>query len=391
MMSLNRYRLRHQVKKKLKAAMRVDGLLKDTDRLLGVILIGNTLANIVASAIATLIGQRLYGDTGVALATGALTFVILIFAEMAPKGLAARKPEKIAYPASILLALLLKIFGPLVTLFSAFSSGLLKLLGVDTNSKEKENLTHEELSTVVNESGNLISGRYKTMLRSILDLGGLTVEDVMVAKSDIVGINLDDDFDDVKEHLDFSMHTRFPVFKDNINQLEGILHTKALSQLVVDDKFDIESLSPLLEKPQFIVEGTSLFEQLCHFQAKKYQIGFVVDEYGELLGLITLNDILEEIVGEFTTKMISINKDMITIQENCILVDGGMSLRELQKVLPFSLPDSEARTLNGLITEILGAIPPANSSLKIANYPFEILKIQNNRIKMVKIYSKIRQ
>ncbi len=386
MMSLNRYRLRHLVKKRNKGALRVDALLKKPDRLLGVILIGNTLANIVASAIATLIGQRLYGDSGVAIATGLLTFVVLVFAEMAPKGLAARRPEAIAFPTSIFLGFLLKMLGPLVVVINVISELLLRLCGFKAQRDEKENLTHEELITVVNESGNVISGRYKNMLRSILDLEALTVEDLMLPKSEIVGIDFLQSFEDIKEQLEQVSHTRIPIYRGSINQVEGLLHAKTLSQLLLEDRFNKEHLSQLAEKPYFIVEGTSLFSQLCEFQKNKKRIAFVVDEYGDVIGLLTLEAILEEVVGEFTTKVAPLSKDLMVAEEGYLLVNGAISLRELQKALPFQLPETQAKTLNGLITEILGSIPPAQSSLKIENRPVEILKVQNNRIKMVKFH-----
>lgn len=390
MMSLNRYKLRHHARAKDKRALRVERLLADTDKLLGVILIGNTLANIVASAIATLIGQRLYGDTGVAIATGLLTFVVLIIAEMTPKALAARYPQPVAYYASALLSTLLKVCSPVVWLTNHFSRGLLFLLGVRHALKSSESLTHEELVTVVNESGSLISPRNKRMLLSILDLEAVSVEDIMVPRNEIIGIDLNQNWDDILEQLETAQHTRIPIYQESINEITGLIHVRTILNLIMESRFDKSHLETLAEKPYFILEGVSLYQQLYDFQNKKRRIGFVVDEYGEILGLVTLEDILEEIVGEFTTDIASLSKSIKRQEDGSHLVDGGIALRDLNRSLSWSLPETGVKTLNGLITETLGDIPPAHCCLELAGRRLEILLVNENKVKVVRVLSAAR-
>ncbi len=385
MMSINRYRLRHMAKNHNKGAVRVERLLKEPDKLLGIILIGNTLANIVASAIATIIGQRLSGDTGVAIATGLLTLVILIFAEMTPKTLAAIYPEKVAFAVSIILNGLLRIFSPLILMISFMSNGILRLLGIHLSREKKESLSDEELRTVVNEAGELISTKHKSMLLSILDLEKVTVNDIMVPRTEIVGINLSESFEEILDQLETAQHTRLPVYEGGIDKVKGVIHIRSILNLFAEEKFDIKHLLSLIEKPYFVLEGTGLYQQLIQFQKEKKRSCFIVDEYGDIQGLVTLEDILEEIVGEFTTDMASVSKDVLKEGPGVYVVDASATIRELNRVMGWTLPAVGPKTLNGLITEILGFIPPPDCCLKVGDYPIEILQVKDNMVKTVRI------
>jgi magnesium and cobalt exporter, CNNM family len=385
MMSLNPYRLRHLVKKKNKKAIRVHQLLSKPERLLGVVLIGNTFANIIASAVATLIGQRLKGDVGVFLATIILTFVVLIFAEMAPKTFAALSPQRIAFVASRPLQWLLIVFAPLVKITNVLANGLLRLFGVTHINKPKESLSGEELRTVLHETGGLIPDTHKKMLVSILDLEYATVEDIMVPRNDIVGIDLDLSWDEILEQLETAQHTRLPLYRDCIENLEGIIHIRKILNLLVEKRLDEANLLQMADTATFIPEETALHEQLLNFQKGKSRSGFVVDEYGDIKGLVALEDILEEIVGEFTTDMAASTKEVTQVDEGVFLINGSASIRELNRVMGWNLPNLGPRTLSGLITEFLGYIPPSDCCVKIGDYRIEILKLSHNKIHTVKL------
>lgn len=385
MMSLNQYRLKHLVRKKNKAALRVHRLLAKPEQLLGIILIGNTFANIIASAIATIIGQRLWGNIGVAISTTVLTLVILIFAEMTPKTMAAVNPQRVAFLTSRPLQWLLKLFSPLVKMVSWITSSLLKLLGINLDNPNKDGLSGEELRTVVHETGNLIPSEHKKMLVSILDLEKATVEDIMVPRAEVIGIDLSEPLDEILDQLETTQHTRLPVYRDDIENIEGVVHLRSILNLLVDKQLTASNLLELAQKPYFIPQGTPLNRQLLNFQQQKKRSGFIVDEYGNILGLVTLEDILEEIVGEFTTDMAALSKDISLHEDGSYVVRGSINLRELNRSLNLSLPIIGPRTLSGLITEQLGYIPPADSCVKINQYPMEILMVGDNMIKSIKI------
>lgn len=384
MMSINRYRLKH-LSKKNKQAKRVLELLKKPDRLLGIILIGNTIANILASSIATIIGQRLYGTTGMAIATGLLTFVILIFAEMTPKTLAAIYPEKVAFPVSLLLTVLSKILSPLISFTNGLSNTLLNLFGVNTNQEDKESLSNEELKTIVNESNTFSSSKQKNMLLSLLDLEKTTVNDIMVPNSEIIGIDISDPWDEVIEQLETAQHTRLAVFDGELDNLKGLIHIRNILNLMAEDKLSIDNLLANVEAPYFVIEGTGLYQQLVKFQQEKRRSGYIIDEYGDIQGLITLEDILEEIVGEFTTDIAALNKNIIKESHNSYIINASATIRELNKEFNWTLNIDGPKTLNGFITELLGIIPPAGCCLKINSHPCEILQVKDNAIKTVRI------
>ncbi|MGM0769260.1 MAG: HlyC/CorC family transporter [Pseudomonadota bacterium] len=381
MMSLNRYRLKHMAKTGHKGAKRAQGLLQRTDQLIGVILIGNNFVNILASSIATVIAIRIWGDAGIAIATLLLTLIILIFAEVTPKTLAALFPEKIAFPASHVLGPLLKILYPLVWAVNLFTGAILKVLGISPDDAANDHLSREELRTVVNEAGALIPAKHKDMLVGILDLESVTVNDIMVPRNDVVGIDLDDDLDTILRQLRSSQHTRLPVFKGDINNIQGILHLRSASKLVLQEEINKAMIMQLCQEPYFIPESTPLNTQLINFQKGKRRFGVVVDEYGDVLGLATLEDILEEIVGEFTTDYAATSPDIIPQDNGTFIIDGATALRTINKTLSWKMPTDGPKTLNGLITETLENIPETNVCLKVAGHRIEVLQIKDNVVK----------
>ncbi|BEU02509.1 transporter [Agarivorans sp. OAG1] len=385
-MSLNRYRLRHLVNTKHKAASRVDKLLDRPDRLIGLILIGNNLVNIFASAIATIIGLRLFGDVGVAIATLALTFVILIFAEVTPKTMAALYPEKIAFPASILLRPLMKLLFPFIWATNGVTNGLLRLLGVNPTNKDDEALNPEELRTVVDQAGTLIPKRHQDMLLSILDLEKVTVDDIMIPRNEIAAIDINDDWDSILRQLTQSTHTKILLFRDTIDDSVGFVHSRDSLRLLSREQFDKTSMLRAAKEIYFIPEGTPLNVQLLKFQRRKERIGLIVDEYGDIQGLVTLEDILEEIVGDFTTSIAPDPSDEIHPQiDGSYLIDGAVNIRDLNKEMSWSLPIDGPKTLNGLIVEHLEDIPEANLCLRLAGYPIEIVEIENNTVSLARV------
>lgn len=385
MLSLNRYRLRFLVKKNNKQAIRVHQMLSRPDKLLSVVLIGSTLANIFASMVVTLIGQRLYGDLGVAIATAMLAVVVLIFAEMAPKTLAAMYPEKVSFLISLPLKLLLIIFSPLVYLLTWTANNFLRLIGVNLSQGVKDALTNEELRLVVHEAGLLLPSEHKTMLLSLLDLEQATVEDIMVSKADIVGINLEQSWTDIIEQLETAQHTRLPLYRGQIDEIVGMIHIRDVLNLVLDDSFDMQHLLEMAESPYYIPEATPLNIQLLNFQKMKRRSCFVVDEYGDLLGLVTMEDILEEVVGEFTTDVAALSKDVMFEEDGGVIVDGSITIRALNRLLSWHLPFIGPRTLSGLVVEHLGYIPPPDCCVRIDNYQLEILKVSDNIIKSIRM------
>ncbi|TMP27336.1 magnesium/cobalt efflux protein [Pseudoalteromonas rubra] len=386
-MSINRYRLRHLVKEKHKSAQRVDELLKRPDRLIGLILIGNNLVNIAASAVATVLGMRLLGDAGIVVATFALTLVILIFAEVTPKTLAALYPEKIAFPSSVILKLLLKILFPVVVTVNWITNGMLKLIGVSPEQIEEHSLSKEELKTVLNESGAMLPTNHQDMMTSILDLDHVTVEDIMIPRSEINAIDINDDWKVISKQLTNAQHTRVLLYRDQIDDAVGFIHSRDALRLLTKEQFDKPSLLRAVREIYYIPESTSLNTQLLKFQQNKERIGLVVDEYGDIQGLVTLEDILEEVVGDFTTTKTPAPSDEVDIQnDGSVMVDGGANVRDLNKEMRWHLPTEGPKTLSGLIVEYLEDIPQTQLGLKIAGYPMEVVEIKENMIKVVKVY-----
>jgi len=387
MMSLNRYRLKHLAKTGHRGARKANDLLKRTDQLLGVILLGNNFINVLASSIATIIALRIWGDAGIAIATFGLTIILLIFGEVTPKTLAALFPERVAYPASFILGPLLWIMYPIVWLVNLITKGLLRLVGISFNDVSDDHLSREELRTVVNEAGALIPKRHRDMLVSILDLEKVTVNDIMVPRNEIVGIDLNQDMSDILRQLRTSQHTRLPLYRGDINEIEGILHLRNISRLLQSDDPKQDTLSQLCREPYFIPENTPLHTQLINFQKAKRRIGIVVDEYGDVLGIATLEDILEEIVGEFTTDYAATSSpDILPQDDGTFIMDGTTHIRTINKTLGWQLPTDGPKTLNGLITETLESIPDSNVCLRTNGIRIEILQIKDNVVRAAKIY-----
>ena len=386
MMALNRYRLRHLVKDKHRGAMLAHSLLEKPDKLIGLILFGNNVVNILATAITTVIMVRLYGQYGVALTTLILTPIILIFAETAPKTWAAVRPEKIAFPSAYILTPLLKICYPFVFIINKISNGLIALLGIDVHEKEEAPLTREELRTVVREAGVMIPRRHQRMLISILDLENETVDDIMIQRNDIAGIDLNDPANEIIEQLTQSQHTRLVLYRDNIDNIIGMIHAKQILRILKDtSEFNPAVLEEISTEPYYVPEGTHLHIQLVNFQRLKRRTGLVVDEYGVIQGMVTLEDILEEIVGEFTTDLQTYHLDIHRQEDGSVIIDGTTSIRDINRQLHWHLPSNGAKTLNGLILEQLESIPETGTSLRIGNYTVEITQAAENAVKSARI------
>lgn len=391
MMSLNRYRLKHMAKTGHKGAKRAQKLLQRTDQLIGIILIGNNFVNILASSIATVIAIRIWGNAGIAIATLLLTIVILIFAEVTPKTLAALFPEKIAFPASYILGPLLRVLYPIVWAVNLFTGAILRILRISPNDAANDHLSREELRTLVNEAGALIPAKHKDMLVSILDLEKVTVNDIMVPRNEVSGLDLDDDTDTILRQLRNSQHTRLPVFKGDINDIQGILHLRSAAKLLQQDEISKAMILQLCQEPYFVPESTPLNTQLINFQKGKRRFSIVVDEYGDVLGLATLEDILEEIVGEFTTDYAATSPDIIPQEDGTFIVDGTAAVRTINKTLGWKLPTDGPKTLNGLITETLENIPDTNVCLKVDGHRVEVLQIKDNVVKAAIVHPKKRK
>ncbi|MCK5716998.1 MAG: HlyC/CorC family transporter [Thiomargarita sp.] len=385
MMAINRYRLRHLAAKKHRGAQRVNDLLKKPDRLIGVILLGNNFVNIFASSIATVIAIKLMGEAGIAIAAALLTVVILIFSEVAPKTVAILHPEKIAFSASLFIKPLLILFYPIVWIINHITNGFLKLIGISEEDKSTHHLNSDELRTVVVEAGELIPKSHQEMLLSILDLEKVSVEDIMVPRNEIVAIDLNAPVEKIMSQVATSEHTRLPLYREEIDQVIGIIHLRKLLYLFERNEFSKAALEKSAREIDFVPEGTPLHTQLVNFQKNKRRIGLVVDEYGDIQGLVTLEDILEEIVGDFTT-----NPDTPDIQpqdDNTCIVEGSITVREFNRVMQWHLPLDGPKTLNGLILDYLEVIPEAGTSLLLDGHPIEIIQMANNAVKIVRVQS----
>ncbi|SFN57688.1 HlyC/CorC family transporter [Xenorhabdus japonica] len=387
MMTINRYRLRHLAKQGSRPACRVESLLRHPDKLISLILIGNNLVNILASALATIVGMRLYGDAGVAIATGLLTFIILIFSEVMPKTIAALYPEKVAFPSSFLLRPLEKIMLPLVWSFNKISLLFMHCLGIKTPNIHNDTVSKDELRTIVNESNNNLSRRNQDMLISILDLEKVTVGDIMIPRNEIVGIDINNDWKSVIRQLTHSPHGRIVLYRDSLDDAIGMLRVREAYRLMMEKKeFTKRNLIKAADKIYFIPVSTPLNIQLVNFQRNKQKAGLIVDEYGDIQGLITVEDILEEIVGDFTTSMSpTLAEEVFPQSDGAVLVGGTANIRELNKVFNWALPEDGPRTMNGMILEELGEIPELNAQVQINEYNFEVLAVQDNVIKQVRV------
>ncbi|SDH60768.1 HlyC/CorC family transporter [Pseudomonas panipatensis] len=385
-LSLDRYRLRHLAKQGHRGARRTAWLLLRTDRLLGTILIGNNFVNIIASSLATLLALRLWGDVGVAPTTIALTLILLIFGEITPKTYATLRPERVAFPASLPLLWLQRLFSPLLWLMTGVSNAILRLCGLEPSQRNRKPLSNDELRSVVSDSSEKLSANRQNMLLSILDLEKITVNDLMVPRNEVQGIDLDDELESIISQLRNTTHTRLPVFRNDINQVEGIVHMRQIARLLTHNQLTKDSLRAACLEPYFIPESTPLATQLINFQKQKRRIGIVVDEYGEVIGIITLEDILEEIVGEFSNADALRNPDIHPQADGTYVIDGSANIRDINRALGWQLPSEGPKTLNGLITEALEQIPDCAVCLRIGPYRLEILQSGENRVKSVRVW-----
>ena len=381
-MAINRYRLKTLISKNNVQAKRVEKLLNNIDYLIGGILLGNNFVNILAASIATLLSIKLYGEGSVIIASIILTIVILIFAENTPKTFAAKNPEKVALPASWLLEIIIKIFKPVIFLISLTSTSILKIFGL--KSESKENLNSEELRMAVKDSKSMMTSSYQRMLLNIIDLEKVKVEDIMIPHNELVIADIDDE-EELFDQFKRIQHNRLLIFEGSENNIIGTIHMRDVVNSFAKGETDISQIKELIRKPYFIPEGTLLSQQLEHFKNQKRRLGIVVDEYGEVQGMVVLDDILEEIVGQFTSSQ-GESIDEITLQEDgSYLVDPKISIRELNTELKIKLPFDNAKTLNGLILEQLQSFPQHNVSFKIDPLIIEIIQVSKQGVKLVRI------
>ncbi|SVA24530.1 uncharacterized protein METZ01_LOCUS77384 [marine metagenome] len=380
-MAINRYRLKYLVKNRHKAARRVNKLLARTDKLLGVILIGNNFVNILASVLATIIAIRLWGDAGVFYVTVVLTLIILIFAEVSPKTIAALKPESIAFPASFILKPLAKILNPLVVLIGYISNSLVKLLGINPEKEIDQELGSEELRAILLSSG--MPKRQQDMLMGIFDMDYLSVNDVMIPKNEIVGINIKDDIETIVKNLNKVRYTHIPLYKDTIDNISGFLSSNRKADFLSLEKPSKTLLKTFVEDPLFIPENTPLNIQLSNFQLENRRVGLIVDEYGDIEGLVTLRDILEIIVGEITSDSLE-KMDIMPQADGTFMLEGSMMIRDINRRIDWDLPTDGPKTLSGLILETAQSIPESNVGITIGPYRLETVLIKDNVVKMAK-------
>jgi len=384
-MTVNRYRLRHLAESGHRGARLAQRLLRRPDRVLGVVLLGNNFGNIAASSVATLMAVKLYGPGVLALVTGILTLVILIVAEVAPKTLAALYPEPVAFGVSYILTPLLRVIYPLVVLINFLANHLLQLFGVSIKPKSPDQLSTEELRAVVIEAGTLIPKAHQSMLLGILDLEKSTVEDVMVPRREVEGLDLDAEWDEILEFLSSSHYTRLPVFRGTLDNVIGMLHVRRALHLALAGRLTRETLESAVLEPYYIPQGTPLATQLLNFKSTRRHIGLVVDEYGDLMGLVSLEEILEEIVGEFTPQTPGAQVDISPQPDGSFIVNGSTSIRDINRTLGWRLPLDGPKTLNGLITEYLEDIPAPGTSLLLNGYLVEIVRTRGTAIQVARI------
>ena len=382
MMAINRYRLKHLVKEKNKSAKRVSRLLERTDRLLGVILIGNNFTHTLSTALATVVAIRLWSDSAVLAVTVFMTIIMIIFAEVMPKTIAAVKPESIAFPASYLLKPLSKLLSPLITLVSFVSNNVTKLMGINLDNADKDELKPEELRTLLQTSG--VPKRQEEMLMGIFDMDYLSVNDVMIPKNEIIGIDLNDEIEDILKQLQIIDFTYIPCYEDSIDNIQGFLSLNKKADFLGNKIQSKENLKAELREPLFVPENTPLYKQLANFQSSGRRVGLIVDEYGDIEGIITLRAILEIIVGEITTESIE-KMDIMPQADGTYLIEGNVMVREVNRRLEWELPTEGPKTLSGLILEEVQTIPDTNIGLTIGGYRIETVLIKDNVIKLTKI------
>jgi len=389
MMAINRYRLNSLIRRGNRSAKLVSRLLGKVDKLLGSILLGNTLLNVLAAAVTNIIIFRLYGQNDLALLLGTLTltFVLLVFSEIMPKIIAASYPERIALPASYLLTPLITLFQPVVSIAGGLVKGVLWLLRIKIETDQsKQKMTIEELRGLVLDAEHFLPRKHQKMLLNLVDLERITVNDVMIPRNQIEALDINADESELRQQIITCHHTLLPVYADTHSNIIGILHIKRVPALLQETKLDLTRLREILNDPYFIPSDTPLLKQLQQFQERHTRLGLVVDEYGELLGLVTLENILEEIVGEFTTQSPAQTGKFLRQEDGSFLLEGSSSLRELNRKLGLHLPLDGPKTLNGLILDHLEDIPETGTSLKIAGYPIEIIQTQDRIVKVARVF-----
>jgi len=385
LLTLNRYRLRNLARQNHRGAILTQKLLERPDRLLGVILVGNNFANIAASSIATIMALQLYGDRAVAAAAGLLTFVVLVFAEVAPKTLAALHPEALAFPAAHILRPLLILLYPLVWFTNLLANGLLKIFGVSTKGKSQHEITAEELRALVREADVLLPESHQDMLLAVLELEKVSVDDVMVPRGEIEGVDLEAEWEDIAKQLGTSRFTRIPVYRGNLDHIVGLLHLRKVLHLISRGEFNLERLTQLITEPYYIPQGTALSTALLNFRATRRRTAMVVNEYGDILGLVTLEKILEEIVGDFTTAGTALTAEVQPQDDGSYLVTGSVTLRDLNRQLDWSLPVDGPKTLNGLIIEHLQDLPESGTSLKLGQYQLDVVRTRGASVQLARV------
>lgn len=378
-MAINRYRLKHLAKENNKSAKRVTKLLRRTDRLLGVILIGNNFTHTLGTAIATVIAIRVWDESAVLAVTVFMTIIMIIFAEVMPKTIAALRPESIAFPSSYFLKPLLKILSPLVSLVSWISNGVTKLIGIDLEEAEKQ-LTSEELKTILESSG--IPENQLNMLLGVFEMDYLSVNDVMIPKNEIEGIDINDDIEKIEKEIKNNDFSYIPFYNDNIENIVGFLGANEKAEYIGSESSDKELLKSLIVDPLYVPENTSLNNQLKNFQKEKKRVGVIVDEYGDVEGLITLRDIIQIVVGELSEDLG--NTDIMPQADGTFLIDGSLMVREINRRINWELPTNGPKTLSGLLLESAQSIPEANVGISIEGYRFETILIKDNVVKLVK-------
>ena len=386
LMSVNRYKLKHRNKQGDKLAGKVTYLIKNPDKTLSLILLMNNFVNILASAISTIIAIKLYGEAGIAISVVVLTVVILIFAEVTPKTLAALHADKIAYPVSWLLYPLMKILRPIIMVINIITKGILRILGIRDNKINQELLTKDEIKLIVKESSQRIPKSHEDMIVNMLDLEKVKVEDAMIPRSEVYAVDIDEELSIITEKLTTSKHTRIPIYHQDINKLIGFLHKRKVMEMLLTNNFSKNFIKEVVSPPYYIPEDTSLTSQLISFKRERKRIGFVVDEYGDVKGLVTLNDILEEIVGEFNND--SRDLGILKISDNSYMIDGSIQIREINKLLNWKISEDAAKTINGYILECLENIPKKGETFTNEGYVFEIIEISNNFVNNVKVTKK---
>ena len=385
LMAANPYRLKHLAKTSL-AAKAAERLLLYPERLLSVILIGNNFANISISVILTFLATHYFDGAEDLFFTVFLTLLSIIIVEVPPKTLAAIFPERVSLICAIPITILMYVFFPLIWATYGLSNVILKLFGVKMSQKSSGALSKEELKTAVFEAGKKLPRKHRAMMLSIIDLEQITIDEIMVPKNDIVGINIEDDWEDIVAQLESCQHTMLPIYKNELNQTIGLVHIKNIMNLMASHKFNKTTFKDAIDGAYFVPEGTSLAMQLINFQKSKRRQALVVNEYGDVIGLVVLEDILEEIVGEYTTDLIHTRKDIIPQKDGSILVDGSINVRFLNRTMGWDLPTASTKTLSGLIIELLDSIPDSNLCLMLGNYPTEVMQTQDHRIKTVRIF-----